>query len=70
MDAQKAIIIEKLKALKLSHLEVNDCWYSCPKASNYCGKTDDLPFEERECECGADAHNQSIDELILLIQAL
>lgn len=69
-------IIEFLPTLKLKHLEVEDCWYSCPKSENCCYHEQtthgDIYFEEGEepCYCGADEHNTRIDQKIKELEEL
>ena len=44
-------LIERLRK-PVSHLECEDCWYSCPKSGKCCNDN-----EGPECNCGADAEN-------------
>lgn len=46
-----------LRAARLPHLVVEDCWYSCPKSGQNC----DDRADPDECRCGADEHNARID---------
>ena len=48
---------EALTKLRVEHLYVDDCWYSCPKSIEGC--CDDSKGDD--CNCGADAHNAVID---------
>ena len=56
--------IEILKAAlenlrKKKHDEGVDCWYSCPKSEDYCGK------DRRDiCTCGMDRINTIIDKAL------
>ncbi len=56
--------IERLRAtlgsLRMNHMAIEDCWYSCPKAENYCGEED-----RTICLCGADRKNAIIDAALL-----
>lgn len=42
-----------------SHLQIEDCWYSCGKSEDFCGDT----IETGQCTCGADEHNAKVEEL-------
>lgn len=51
---------EALEKARIKHLVVDgDCWFSCPKSGECCN--DNAPDE---CNCGADRHNQAIDEAL------
>jgi hypothetical protein len=53
---------EKMEKLRRSDYTCDDCWYSCPKSGDwdYCGE------ESRDiCNCGADDHNATLDEILL-----
>lgn len=53
-EAERLII-----GMKLEHLEVDDCWYSCRKAG---GCNDAYPADF--CTCGADNHNATIEAFL------
>ena len=59
LSSQLAVMREALKKLKRGHDEIEDCWYSCPAAENYCGLD-----KSKECMCGADRVNTIIDSLL------
>jgi hypothetical protein len=48
---------ELIDALRRHHTYCEDCWYSCPKATEGC--CDDSQGED--CNCGADEHNARVD---------
>lgn len=48
-----------LNELRVPHLIVEDCWYSCPKSGECCDERQDPTM----CNCGADALNEGIDKL-------
>lgn len=51
-----------LESLRRPHLEIEDCWYSCPLSGECCN------YElEDSCNCGATAHNEKIDKAIVAI---
>jgi hypothetical protein len=56
---KKEELILRLCALKRSHLECEDSFYSCPKSADGC--TD---RHQEGCNCGAEAQNKEIDEII------
>lgn len=60
------VLIGGLHRLRREHLDVEDCWYSCPKAEDGC--CDDAQGDE--CNCGADTHNALVDELTWILQAV
>jgi hypothetical protein len=61
----KKEIIEFLNSLKIGHYYNDyDSWYNCPKTPEGC--PDDNAGDE--CNCGADSHNQKIDNFILKLQ--
>ena len=54
-----------ISSLRQRHYECDDCWYSCPKSEDGCcneGSGD-------ECNCGADATNESLDALLALLRS-
>lgn len=53
-------LIPELEALKLPHHVCEDGWYSCPKS----GECYNDSVDTSRCNCGADEHNQKVDELI------
>ncbi len=61
--AQDAVAVPRsiLKELRLSHTECEDSWFSCPLSTDGC--CDDRQ-PEGVCNCGADARNSIIDELL------
>lgn len=53
--------ILKLKELAIEkHYYCEDSWYSCPKAEDGCANE---WIEKDECNCGADEHNEKVEEL-------
>jgi len=57
--------LAKAEELRLSHYyNDDDCWYSCPASGQCCRENAGL-----KCDCGADAHNARVDELIKLLVA-
>lgn len=42
------------ECLPSGHEEVEDGFYSCPKAENYFGQYEGTPIEKRPCYCGYD----------------
>jgi hypothetical protein len=53
-------IIQAINGLKLQHhICDEDGWYSCP-ASGQCFNE----YAGSECDCGADAHNARVDQII------
>jgi hypothetical protein len=56
---KKEELILRLCALKRSHLECDDSFYSCPMSADVC--TD---RHQEGCNCGAEAQNKEIDEII------
>jgi len=63
-DVVKADIIGKLNDIRMQHSYCEDEYYSCPKhPDGYADKT-----KGTECNCGADAQNKRIDEIINLIK--
>ncbi len=64
--ACKELVDQLLVLAKRVHYEVDeDPFYSCAKAERYCG-TDPVGV----CNCGADAHNEKVDELADKIREL
>lgn len=59
-------ILRELESLRRTHLEAEDCWYSCPKSGECCN--DDLPTTL--CNCGADRFNEKLDRIVELIKHL
>ena len=62
MKTTKEMLIEKIEAYRpKTHREIDeDCFFSCPKAENYCGS-------DWECNCGFDFQNRNIDEMLVLL---
>ena len=58
-------IIELLPQLKQEHHYCEDTFYSCPKEPTE-GCCD--PNEGDECNCGADKHNERLDNIIKRFQ--
>lgn len=59
-------LVTALGRLRLEHKEVEgDCFWSCPKSGSCCN--DDLAVDY--CNCGADAHNAILDEIIGVVMA-
>ncbi len=59
-------LLELLESLRRDHLIVDeDCWYSCPKSGSCCNEE-----AGSECDCGADAENAVLDEVIAEVRAL
>lgn len=52
-----------VEQLRLPHLVVEDCWYSCPKSGECCNDG-----AGSECDCGADQHNARVDSLIAYLR--
>lgn len=50
--------------LSAHHDEIQDCWYSCPKADNYCGEE-----PRTQCLCGKDARDAEIKVLLAAYKA-
>jgi hypothetical protein len=57
-------LVKGLESLKLPHHVCEDAWYSCPKSCNCCNDS----ANPNACNCGADKHNQKVDDLILLVK--
>ena len=51
-----------LQEAKRTHLVVEDCWYSCPKALDEKGRSAccNDAINDASCNCGADEHNAKI----------
>ena len=49
-----------VESLRRQHRYVEDGYYSCPKAPDGCW--DDTQGDE--CNCGADAHNATVDRVL------
>ncbi len=57
-------ILKELEKLRREHYTNDeDCWYSCPASGKNCNEQ-----REPECDCGADKHNQILDNIINLIK--
>ena len=54
---------ELAKLARRDHYRCEDHWYSCPKSPDGCANDS----AGDECNCGADSHNDKIDELLSLI---
>ena len=51
-----------LEKAKIPHTVCDDCWYTCPKATeDRCCNTE---LAKDKCICGADIHNAAIDAVI------
>ena len=59
----RALCTELAKLARRDHYRCEDHWYSCPKSPDGCAND----FAGDECNCGADSHNDKIDELLSLI---
>lgn len=59
----KEIILEKLNKLYREHHQCEDTWYSCPLSEEGCSNDQ----EGEECTCGAEQHNNIIDEIKKLL---
>lgn len=61
-------LVKRLRELE-GHNECDDCWYSCPAFSGYCG-----PDESKRCDCGANyrnaLHTEAADRIERLETAL
>lgn len=64
---------ELLRKAKMSHLECEDSWYSCPLSANGCSN-DSVP---KRCDCGANKTNQAlkllnnqVDSVVTLLEEL
>jgi hypothetical protein len=44
----------------IRHREVEDCWYSCPKALDADGNSACCDERQTECNCGADSQIERI----------
>lgn len=66
-DQRPAEVRAMAESLRIPHLYVEDCWYSCPKAPEGCCNDN---YPEGTCNCGADEHNARVDKLLLLIEGL
>lgn len=53
-------IIQELNSLKRQHSQCEDPWYSCPKNPEGCANEG----QGSQCNCGADKHNQTIDNVV------
>ena len=56
-DAMRAVrpdLRQALDALRMSHLAVEDCYYSCPKSGECCNSNDIWDRENPPCWCGAE----------------
>jgi hypothetical protein len=56
----RALCAELAKLARRNHYTCEDTWYSCPKSPDGCAN--DAAGDE--CDCGADSHNDKIDELL------
>ena len=59
-DTFRALCEELAKLARRNHYTCEDTWYSCPKSPDGCAN--DAAGDE--CDCGADSHNDKIDELL------
>lgn len=61
-------LIAAIEALRVPHLVVDDCWYSCPKAqrdwSEGSASCNDDAKASGDCTCNADEHNAKVDAVI------
>jgi hypothetical protein len=55
-----ALCAELAKLARRNHYTCEDTWYSCPKSPDGCAN--DAAGDE--CDCGADSHNDKIEELL------
>ncbi len=55
-----SIIPSKLNNLKISHLEIDDCYYSCDLNDD----KQDVHETTGSCTCGADYHNELVEKTI------
>jgi len=53
-------LVEALEKLRVEHYQCEDSWYSCPKSEDGCANE----FEGDGCNCGADKHNEIIDQAL------
>lgn len=53
------LILELKESARREHYYCEDSWYSCPKSEKGCGND----YEDKECNCGADKHNQQVEAL-------
>lgn len=70
MITNKIKLLEALTKLRRQHHLSDDCWYSCPKTKlmpddpyNYYMKNCNEDSGS-ECNCGADAYNKILDEVL------
>lgn len=61
MTAHNAETRALVEALRIPHLNVEDCWYSCPKSVDGCCNDN---YPDDVCACGADTHNAKVDALL------
>lgn len=59
-------LVATVERLRVPHLVVEDCWYSCPKSGESCNEN----APEDLCTCGADDHNGRVDEVLAAMHAL
>ena len=52
---------------KRKHYYCDDSYYSCPKAED--GWSNEL-LDQNECSCGADEHNQKVEEVLVRLRDL
>lgn len=48
-------LLEAGQAKFAIHVEIEDCWYSCPKAENYCNSE-----RSKTCTCGKDDWDKAL----------
>ncbi len=62
-----------IESLRIEHLYIEaDTYYSCPKTPDYltCDEPQRIEDKGAVCTCGADEHNQRVDEAIALLNTL
>ena len=56
---------ELAKLARCNHYTCEDSWYSCPKSPDGCANDS----AGDDCTCGADSHNDKVDELLAIVLA-
>ena len=63
---------ERLREVaKMQHVEVDDCWYSCPLAKDLdtgdSASCNEAAIARGKCICGADTHNARVENALAQI---
>lgn len=65
LRAENTRLREALEASRMTHhVNVEDCWYTCPLAEGDERCCDDEARESGICNCGASEHNARIDAVL------